>query len=51
MYYGSARKPNEKILKASFWIPIANSATSLYASLTVFTFLGHVSTKLNKPID
>jgi len=51
MYYGSARKPQEKILVASFWIPVANSATSLYASLTVFTFLGHVSYKLGKPID
>lgn len=51
MYYGTARKPDEKILTASFWIPIANSATSLYAALTVFTFLGHVSFKLGKPID
>jgi len=51
MYYGSARKPDEKILKASFWIPVANSATSLFASLTVFTFLGHVSYKLDKNID
>lgn len=42
MYYGSARKKNEKILKASFFIPLANSLTSLYAALTVFTFLGHV---------
>jgi len=51
MYYGSARKPQEKILTASFFIPLANSATSLYASLTVFTFLGHVSERLGKPID
>jgi len=51
MYYGSARKANEKILKASFWIPMANSLTSIYAALTVFTFLGHISFKLNMSID
>jgi len=51
MYYGSARKANEKILKASFWIPMANSLTSIYAALTVFTFLGHISYKLNISID
>ena len=43
MFYGSARKIDERILKASFWIPMANSLTSLYAALTVFLFLGHVS--------
>jgi len=51
MYYGTARKPTEKILKASFWIPMANSLTSIYAALTVFTFLGHISFKLNLSID
>ena len=43
MYYGTARKANERILKPSFFIPLANSATSLYAAITVFLFLGHVS--------
>lgn len=43
MYYGAARKPNDRILKASFFIPLANSATSLFAAFTVFLFLGHVS--------
>ena len=43
MYYGTARKPDEKILAASFWIPMANSLTSLYAALSIFLFLGHVS--------
>jgi len=43
IYYGGARHRNEKILKASFWIPMANSATSFYAALTVFTFVGHVA--------
>jgi len=51
MYYGAARKPDQKILKAAFWIPMANSLTSIYAALTVFTFLGHISFKLNKSID
>lgn len=30
---------------------MANSATSFYASITIFTFLGHVSYTLDKPID
>jgi len=51
MYYGSARKRGEKILKASFFIPLANSLTSLYAALTVFTFLGHVATKQGIAVD
>ena len=51
MFYGSARRSNEKILPASFIIPLANSLTSIFAALTVFTFLGHVSFILKKPID
>lgn len=44
LYYGSARKKSDTIVSASFWIPLANSATSIYAAVTVFAFLGHVST-------
>ena len=51
MYYGSARKANDRILKASFFIPLANSLTSIYAALTVFTFLGHVSFITGKDIS
>lgn len=51
IYYASARQDDEKIMKASFWIPIANSATSVYAAITVFLFLGHVSTMTKTPID
>lgn len=43
MYYGTARKPDEKILKASYLVPMMNSATSLYAALGMFAFLGHVA--------
>jgi len=43
LYYGSARKKSDTIVKASFWIPLANSATSIYAALCVFGFVGHVS--------
>jgi SNF family Na+-dependent transporter len=43
LYYGSARGKSDKIVSASFWIPLANSATSIYAALTIFAFLGHVS--------
>lgn len=51
IYYGGARKRDDKILTASFWIPIANSATSFYAALTVFTFIGHVAHVLKLPVD
>jgi len=44
MYYGSARGKSDKLLTVSYMIPILNSATSFYAALTIFTFLGHVST-------
>lgn len=46
-HYASARGKTEKILPCAFWIPLANSATSFYAALVVFTFLGHVSFKLD----
>lgn len=51
MYYGSAREKTDKIVAASFWIPLANSATSLYAALTIFSFLGHVAVTKNIPIQ
>jgi len=51
IYYGGSRNRDEKILTASFWIPVANSATSFYAALTVFTFVGHVASVLKLPID
>lgn len=38
-------------MTASFWIPVANSATSFLAALTVFTFVGHVAHELKLPID
>lgn len=51
MYYGSARQKNEKIVNISFWVPFANSATSIYAAITIFSFLGHVSYKKEIPIN
>jgi len=51
MYYGTARKDDEKILRASYMVPIMNSATSIYAALGVFAFVGHVSHVLDMPID
>jgi SNF family Na+-dependent transporter len=51
MYYGTARRPDEKILRPSYLVPIMNSATSLYAALGMFSFLGHVSHVLNIPVD
>lgn len=43
MYYGSARGKGDKLVFPSLWIPAANSATSIYAAITIFLFLGHVS--------
>lgn len=51
MYYGTARAPDHKLITASFWIPCINSLTSFYASLTIFTFLGHVSVTKGIPIE
>jgi len=51
IYYGGARKREEKIVTASIWVPIANSATSFYAALTVFTFVGHIGHVLKLEID
>lgn len=51
MYYGTARKENEKILQVSYLVPIMNSATSIYAALGVFAFVGHVSHILDIPIE
>jgi SNF family Na+-dependent transporter len=51
MYYGSARQKTDRIVSVSFWVPFANSATSIYAALTIFSFLGHVSVTKNIDID
>ena len=50
MYYGSGRGRKEKIVPASFIVPLVNSATSLYAALSIFSFLGHVSTVKSIPV-
>ena len=51
IYYGGSRERDQKILTASFWIPVANSLTSFYAALTVFTFVGHVAHVLKLDVD
>jgi len=48
LYYGTARGRGDGLVAPSFWIPLANSATSLYAAFTIFLFLGHVATVLGK---
>ena len=50
MYYGTGRQKDHKLLTISYMIPAINSLTSFYASLTIFTFLGHVSTKKSIPV-
>ena len=51
LFYASARKPDAKILKSSLWLPIINSATSIFAAVTIFSFLGYVSKELDIPIQ
>lgn len=51
LYYGTARKPSDKIVGVSYYIPLINSGTSLYAALTIFSFLGHVSKETGIPIE
>ena len=51
MYYGTARKENDKLLTVSCMVPILNSATSIYAALGVFAFVGHVSHILDIPVE
>jgi len=50
MYYGSARGRSDKLIGPSLWIPLCNSATSIYAACTIFLFLGHVSFITGKEI-
>jgi len=50
MYYATGRGRKEKILPASMIVPLANSGTSLYAALCIFSFIGHVSTVKNIPV-
>lgn len=51
LYYGTARKPDDKIVGVSYYIPLINSGTSIYAALTIFSFLGHVSHETGIPIE
>lgn len=43
LYYGSARGKHDKLVFPSLWIPLCNSLTSIYAAITLFSFLGHVA--------
>lgn len=38
-------------MTVSYMIPILNSLTSLYAALTIFSFLGYVSVQRNIPVN
>ena len=50
MYYATGRGRKEKIITASFIVPLTNSGTSIYAALSIFSFLGHVSTVRSIPV-
>ena len=51
MLYGSARKPEEKLISSCIWLPLINSASSIYAALTIFSFLGYISHTLDIPLS
>jgi len=49
--FASARDKNEPVKTSSLFVPLINSGTSLFAALTIFSFLGYVSEKLDVPVD
>lgn len=49
--YSSYRKKSEKVLRSSVIVPIINSATSVFAALVLFSFLGHMAYKFDIEID
>lgn len=51
MLYGSARKKEEKLITSCICLPLINSATSIYAAITIFSFLGYISQSLDIPIQ
>jgi NSS family neurotransmitter:Na+ symporter len=44
MYFGAERKQEQSIGKSSFFLPLIDGATSILTGITIFLFLGHVST-------
>lgn len=42
MYFGSARIEHNKVLPASVALPWIDFATSLWASVTIFLYIGHI---------
>ena len=51
VFYSTFRKPDEKIMKSSFWLPIINSGTSILAAMVLFSFLGHISSTTGIKIE
>lgn len=51
VFYGACRKPDEKIVTSSVILPFINSATSIFAAIVLFSFLGHIAEKLDVEID
>lgn len=50
IFYSNCWTSTSPLVKPAIILPIINSLTSLYAAFVLFSFLGHVSTKLNIPI-
>jgi len=51
MLFSSNRGKDEKIFKASLGIPLMNFATSIFAWMALFSFLGYVSQRSGVPIS
>lgn len=49
--FGSYRKKNEDIKASSFYIPYAVAFCGILASLTIFTYIGNMSSEANIPIS
>lgn len=47
LYFGSARIEHNKLLRASVCLPFIDFLTSIFASIMLFSFMGHISSTKN----
>ena len=51
MFYSSCRPERAKVIKSGLVITLINSATSILASLVLFSFLGHISQEMGLAVE